>query len=319
MTDKVQLPKTDLRVSRLCLGSNMFGTALDQGRINAVLDKFTALGGNFIDTARSYGDWIPDAPAGASERAIGTWLKTQRREDVVVATKGGFFDLRAGDYRPRANPADIGKDLAESLDHLQTDVIDFYWLHSDDEAVPAGELVDALIGAQGAGKIRAFGASNWSPERLAQAQAYAASRGHAGFAAIQPFWGLAVPNAEAAAAQGYGRYYDQAYAQLDLPVIPYAGQSRGVFSKLADGGEASLPEALAAMYLNDANRARLPRVEAKARALGVSVNAVVLAWLVNQPRLTVPIIGASRPDQLDDAFSALTLALSPDEVVALAA
>ncbi|KQV64125.1 aldo/keto reductase [Caulobacter sp. Root343] len=319
MTDKVLLPKTDLRVSRLCLGSNMFGTALDQGRVDAVLDRFVALGGNFIDTARSYGDWIPGAPAGASERAIGAWLKSQRRQDVVVATKGGFFDLRVGDYRSRANPADVAKDLAESLEHLQVDAIDLYWLHADDPSVPVGELIDALIAEQSAGKIRAFGASNWSPERLVEAQAYAAGKGHAGFAAFQPFWGLATPNAEAAAAQGYGRYYDAAFADVDLPVIPYAGQSRGVFSKLADGGEAGLPEGLAAMYLNDANRARLPRVQAKAKALGASVNAVVLAWLINQSRLTIPIIGASRPDQLDDAFSALSLNLSAEAVAELAA
>jgi aryl-alcohol dehydrogenase-like predicted oxidoreductase len=319
MSATVSLPKTDLKVSRLCLGSNMFGTALDQSKVDAILDRFVALGGNFVDTARSYGDWIPNAPLGASERAIGAWLSSRGRDKLVVATKGGFFDLRAGDYRPRANPADISRDLTQSLEHLRIDAIDLYWLHADDPSVPVAELIDALIAEQQAGRIRAFGASNWSPDRVLAAQAYAAGRGHAGFCAIQPFWGLAQPNPEAAAAQGYGRYYDGEFDAIDLPVIPYAGQSRGVFSKLAETGEALLPDALAAMYLNDANRRRLTAVQAQAKASGVSINAVVLAWLLNQPRLTVPIIGAGRPEQLDDAFSALEVRLSPDLVRGLAA
>ena len=283
MADKVALPNTRLTVSRLCLGSNMFGTALDQSRVDAVLDRFAALGGNFIDTARAYGDWIPDAPAGASERAIGAWLRARNAQDVVVATKGGFFDLRRGDYRSRVNPVDLAEDLTQSLEHLQRDKIDLYWLHADDPSVPVDELVDALIGYQSAGKIDAFGASNWGPERIVQAQAYAQSKGHSGFAAVQPFWGLAQPNPEAAQAQGYGRYLDAAFDALDLPIIPYAGQSRGLFSKLDADGEASLPEALSAMYLNDVNRRRLKVVQATARDKATSINAVVLAYLLNQP------------------------------------
>lgn len=99
MLSKVKLAKTDLSVSRLCYGTNMLGTAIDQAGANAILDKFAELGGNFIETARSYGDWIPDAPKGASERAIGAWLKGRNRADFVIATKGGFFDLRVAALR----------------------------------------------------------------------------------------------------------------------------------------------------------------------------------------------------------------------------
>ncbi|OYZ45036.1 MAG: aldo/keto reductase, partial [Novosphingobium sp. 16-62-11] len=129
MLTKVALNNTDLTVSRLCYGTNMLGWMLDQGRSNAILDTFADLGGNFIDTARSYGDWSPDAPLGASERAIGAWLKTRSRDDFVIATKGGFFDMRAGDYRNRVTPEDIATDIAQSLDHLGIDTIDLYFLH----------------------------------------------------------------------------------------------------------------------------------------------------------------------------------------------
>lgn len=99
MLSKVALKNTDLNVSQLCYGTNQFGTAINQKAADAILDRFALLGGNFVDTARSYGDWIPDAPKGASERTIGAWLKGKKREDFVIATKGGFFDMRV-EYLP---------------------------------------------------------------------------------------------------------------------------------------------------------------------------------------------------------------------------
>ncbi|WEK56750.1 MAG: aldo/keto reductase [Candidatus Brevundimonas phytovorans] len=320
MLKQTLLGATDLKVSALCLGTNMFGTAYDQAKSNSLLDAFVAAGGNFIDTARSYGDWIPDAPKGASERAIGAWLKGQDRSSLVIATKGGFFDMRVGDWRPRITPEDIAADLEESLSHLGVDTIDLYWLHADNPGVAVELIIDALIAHQKAGRIRYFGASNWTPERIQAAQAYAASIGHAGFAAVQPFWGLASPNAEGAAAAGYGFYYEDGLAAVHadtLPMVPYAGQSRGVFAKWIDGGEEALRDDLKAMYVNDANRARLPVLKSVAEARGVSVNDVVLAYLTSQPLQTVPIIGASSVEQLKESLKAASIALDAGELARL--
>jgi aryl-alcohol dehydrogenase-like predicted oxidoreductase len=321
MLTKVTLNNTDLRVSTLCYGTNMLGTAINQDGANAILDRFAELGGNFLDTARSYGDWIPDAPKGASERAIGAWLKRAQPKDFVIATKGGFFDMRVGDWRNRVTPEDLATDIGESLEHLGVKAIDLYWLHADNPQAPVGPIIDALIAQQEAGRIRYFGASNWSAERILEAQAYAKSRGHAGFAAVQPFWGLAQPNPEGAAAQGYGIYYEdglKAVHETGLPMIPYAGQSRGFFTKLAED-EAGMREDVKGMYLNDANRSRLKVVQAIAQARGVSINAVALAYLTSQPLQTVPIIGASRPEQLEDSVKAADLKLTPDELARLRA
>lgn len=323
MLGKVVLNNTELLVSPLCYGTNMLGTALNQERSSALLDRFLELGGNFIDTARSYGDWVPDAPAGASERAIGAWLKTRDRDSVVIATKGGQLDYRVGDWRNRVNPQDVEKDLTESLDHLGTDRIDLYWLHADNPAVPVGELVDFLIAQQQAGRIRYFGASNWSADRVLEAQDYARSVGHAGFAAVQPFWGLAKPNPEAAAAQGYVLHYEDsgmsAVHAAGLPMIPYCGQSRGYFTKVDSDGEDALPDHLKAFYLNDANRARLAAVRLVAGKYGVGINEVVLAYLIRQPLQTIPIIGASRPEQLVESVKAVALELGSDDLKALMA
>lgn len=317
MLKTIQLGKTDLNVSALCLGTNMFGTAYDQNKSNDLLNAFVAQGGNFIDTARSYGDWIPDAPKGASERAIGEWLKGQDRSKYVIATKGGFFDMRVGDWRPRITPQDIASDLNESLEHLGIDTIDLYWLHADNPAVAVEPIIDALIEHQKAGRIRYFGASNWSPERIEAAQSYARSIGHQGFAAVQPFWGLASPNAEGAAAAGYGFYYEdglQSVHSNDLPMVPYSGQSRGVFAKLDANGEDALRDDLKAMYLNDANRARLPVLQSIAKSRGVSVNDITLAYLANQPLQTVPIVGASSVEQIAETTKAADIVLTADEL-----
>lgn len=320
MLSKVTLANTDLRVSRLCYGTNMLGTAIAQDRADLLLDRFAALGGNFIDTARSYGDWIPDAPEGASERAIGAWLKHRDRTDFVIATKGAFFDLRVGDYRNRVTPEDIASDLAQSLAHLGIDTIDLYWLHADNPAAPVGPIIDALVAEQEAGRIRWFGASNWSPERILEANAYARSVGNPGFVAVQPFWGLAKPEPRAAMQQGYGYYYEDGFAaahQAGLAMVPYAGQSRGFFTKADRDGIDKVPEPVKAMYADPVNATRLKAVQGVAQRHGVNINAVVLSYLLSQPLQTIPIFGASSPEQIEDSVKAAALSLSPQELAEL--
>ncbi|HUH38729.1 MAG TPA: aldo/keto reductase [Spongiibacteraceae bacterium] len=316
----IPLQHTDLRVSQLCLGTNQFGTGLDDTRAAAILDQFAALGGNFLDTARSYGDWIPDAPRGASEQALGRLLAQRDRSQWVLATKGCEFDYRAGDFSLRVNPNCLRQDVAASLAALQTDYIDLYWLHRDDPSQPVATLIDALIAEQQAGRIRYFGCSNWSVERIREAQAYAGSIGHSGFVACQPMWGLAEPDREAMQRFSPGGYYEDGYQRLHaegLTMLPYSSQSRGFFTKLAEQGDAGMPEDLAALYLNDANRRRLPVLQRIAAQRGASINQVVLAYLVSQPWPTVPIVGASRPEQLLDSNAACDLALGQDEISAL--
>jgi aryl-alcohol dehydrogenase-like predicted oxidoreductase len=322
MLSKVTLNNTDLQVSQLCYGTNMLGWMLDQDASNALLDRFVALGGNFIDTARMYGDWVPDAPAGASERAIGAWLKLRGRENIVVSTKGGAMDMRAGDWRNRVTPEDIAKDLGESLEHLGIATIDLYWLHADNPEAPVGPIIDALLAHQAAGRIRYFGASNWTPARIIEANNYAASKGKQGFVAAEPFWGLALPNLENANAQGYQLHYEGLFEELHasgLPIIPYAGQSGGYFTNVASGGVESVREDVRARYDNPANQGRLAAAKALAEKHGVSINEVVLAYLLNQPYQTIPIIGASRPEQIEESVKAVALKLTPEELSQLRA
>ncbi|MCP5395239.1 MAG: aldo/keto reductase [Sphingomonadaceae bacterium] len=319
MLSKVTLNNTDLAVSQFCYGTNMLGTALDQGKTNEILNCFVELGGNLLDGARMYGDWVPDAPSGASERAIGAWLKTRNRDDVVIITKGCGMDLRKGDWQPRVTPEDLATDLSQSLDHLQIDTIDLYFLHSDNPGVPVEPMIDALLEHQAAGRIRHFAASNWSAARIAEANAYAASLGQTGFAASETFWGLAVPNVEAAMQQGYVHYYEGEYEELHatgLPILAYGAQSGGYFTKLANG---TVNDMLKARYDNPTNKARFAAAQALAEKHGVSINEVVLAYLACQPNQTIPIFGGSSPEQVRDSVKAATLNLDAAELAQLRA
>lgn len=317
MLSRVTLNNTDLTVSRLCYGTNMLGWMLDQGKTDAILDTYAGLGGNFIDTARSYGDWIPDAPVGASERALGAWLKKQKRDDFVIATKGGFFDMRVGDWRNRVTPDDIAADLAQSLDHLGVDTIDLYFLHMDNPESPVEPIIDALIAHREAGRIRHFAASNWAAHRIVAANSYAASLGKEGFVASETFWGIAVPNVAAAAQQGYQHYYEgecEVLHAAGLPIVAYAAQSGGYFTKLAAG---SAGEQLVTRYANPANERRFAVAQALAAKHGVSINEISLAYLLSQPNQTIAIFGGSSPEQVVDSAKADALTLCRDELAAL--
>lgn len=319
MLSKLILNNSDLEVSQFCYGTNMLGSALDQGRSNAVLDKFVELGGNFIDSARMYGDWIPDGPTGASERAIGAWLKTRTREGLVISTKGGGMDIRAGDWANRCTPEGVAQDLSESLDHLALDSIDLYWLHADNPEAPVAVIMDALLEHKAEGRIRYFGASNWAAERVKAANDYAQSIGKQGFIASETFWGLAVPDVEAANQQGYVHYYEGEYEDLHssgLPIVAYGAQSGGYFTKLAKGEEV-VPDALKARYANPANAGRLKVAQQLAEKHGTSINEVALSYLSSQPNQTIPIFGGSSPEQIEESVKAAALKLTREELAQL--
>lgn len=170
-------------ISRLALGSDSF--ALDNyERCAALLDTFRDLGGTAIDTGHVYGN-------GASEQVIGRWLREHRNRTTVVLIDKGCHPTADG--RSRVTPEAIYADLSESLECLQTEYIDLYLLHRDDERVPVGPLIDALNEEYARGHIRAFGASNWRTERIVAANAYAAERQLTGFAASSAHLSLAQP------------------------------------------------------------------------------------------------------------------------------
>ena len=282
-----------------------------------MLDAFVDLGGNFLDTAEVYANWLPELPRSISERTLGAWL-TQRgnRDRMFIGTKGAHPDL-ATMHISRLAPADILHDLHGSLARLQTDVIDLYWLHRDDESRPVGEIIETLAAEVKAGKIRAFGCSNWRTARMQEAWSYATQQGLPGFVANQPLWSLAQPNPAAFGMPGLAGMDAQMFAfhqQSRWAVIPYTSQARGFFSKLVAHGEAGLKEGERKAYLNETNRQRAARAAALAQQHGVTVAQIALAYLINQPVPTIPVIGCHTLVQLADSMGAATVTLTPAEL-----
>jgi len=309
------IPGTQLTVSSLCLGTASIGSAINEQDSFRLLDHFCDLGGSFLDTSLNYADWQCSVPS-ISEKTIGKWLKRHKGgRPIVVGTKGAcatperFF---------RLSRAEIIHDLHSSLHNLQLDCIDLFWLHRDDPGVPVASIMDVLHEQVEAGNIRYFACSNWTLDRIVEAQNYAASKGKPGFCASQILWSLAKPNET--------RLQDKTLVAMDertlefhsrtgMAVIPYSSQAGGFFSGrcLPDAvGVGGKTAAVLRDYGSAANFARLERVREVAARLNETPAAVALAYLFAHPFAVFPIIGASKPEQLTDSCRAGELRLDAE-------
>jgi aryl-alcohol dehydrogenase-like predicted oxidoreductase len=284
-------------VGRLVLGTTWFDPA-EHGVAFDNLDAFVGLGGSVIDTAENYG-------RGDSETVIGRWLASRgRRDDVVILSKGAH----PYDGRNRVRPAAIREDLAGSLERLGVEPIDIYLLHRDDESVPVGPIVEALNEHQAAGRIRTFGASNWSTARLDEAAAYAAARGLQPFTSSSVQFALAVPKEPPwpLCISGRDAVSTDWYERTRTPLFAWSSQASGFFA--GSDGDTSDAE-LERVYGSESNRARRRRAHELADRLGVTAPDVALAWVACQPLPIFPIVRASRTAHLVAASAALDITL----------
>jgi aryl-alcohol dehydrogenase-like predicted oxidoreductase len=301
----VSLGRTDLDVFPVCLGGNVFGWGADEPESREVLDAYVAAGGNFIDTANSY-----LVEHGRSETILGRWLKDRgNRDQVVLATKvGGGRDPR---YR-NLKPENIRSEAHASLDRLQTDRIDLYYAHYDDEETPLEESLRAFDGLVKEGLVRYIAASNYTPDRLTEALTVQRDLGLAQFVALQPHYNLVE------------RSYEQTLAPVatawDLAVMPYYALASGFLTgKYRAGGQSvdSVRAQSAGKYLNPAGEAALKALDQVASSHGTTVAAVAIAWLLTRPTVTAPIASARTTKQLAQILPAADLKLTPDEIALL--
>jgi aryl-alcohol dehydrogenase-like predicted oxidoreductase len=289
----------------MCLGTSEFGSKVDRATAFALLDEFAAQGGNFVDTANVYGDWVPQTKS-SSEKVIGAWLAERgQRDKIVIATKGAHPLLTSMDV-PRCAPREIIADIEQSLGHLRTDVIDLFWMHRDDPSRPTGEIIETLASQVKAGKIRHYGCSNWRVERIAAANGYAAAHGLPGFVADQMLWNAAKLDAAALPDRSMVAMDDALYGyhwDTQLAAIPYSSQAHGLLHKLAAGQVDAIRASHHVIYPPAANRRRALAIQTLAQELKVSFTAVVLGYLQSQPFVTIPIIGARTLSQLRDSLA----------------
>lgn len=307
------LGRTGLKVSAICLGTMQWGWTADESTSQTVMDAFVEAGGNFVDTADIYSNWAPDNPGGVSEEIIGRWLKARgHRDQIVVATKarGRMWEGPNGEGLSRSH---LLKACEDSLRRLQTDYIDLYQTHWYDEDTPIEETMAALDTLVRQGKVRYVGCSNYPAWRLMEALWASDKRNLVRYDAIQPHYSLA-HRAE------FEREVKEVCVTYGIGVIPYSPLAGGFLTgKYAR--ERDIDSARAAgikrRYFNDAGWRTLDAVKAVAIETGSTPTAVALAWLLAQPGMTAPIIGANSAAQLQASLAASDLALTTAQLATL--
>ncbi len=293
--------------SRILLGTAYFGDGIDEKTAFSMMDRFREMGGTHIDTARLYAD-------GRAEEIVGRWMKDRKPEEVFVSTKGGYYDMDAGE-RPRLLESDIRGDLEKSLAALGTDVIDFYWLHRDDEGLEASEIVEYMNSLVKEGKIKRFGASNWRSERIAEAQAFAKKSGLAGFSASQIRFNPAYCKGERGGLVGMDDSEFEFYKENNIPVAAYSSQAKGFFSKMAEQGEEALSEKARNRYLCEENLGRLEVMKYLAKKYDCSIASLICgAFCSFEYPEVFPIIGGRNLTQIEDSLRGADVCLTKDEL-----
>ena len=297
----------------IALGTMDFGGLIEEGRAREFMDAYVTLGGNFIDTARIYGDFVREIQGG-SEQIIGRWMEDNRcREKIVLGTKGGHPDVHAM-HTGRLSRSEILDDMKRSLDNLRTGCVDIYWLHRDDRGRPMEDILATLTELVEAGMTKYVGVSNWMPDRILEAKACAKAHGLVEIAANQPQFSLArqVVVEDDTLCQMDGETY-RVHVQEELPCVPFSSQAKGFLAKMDALGEEGLPDKAKRRFLCPENRAVLERAQALSKETGLSVGAISLAWLTSQPFPVFPIAGGSRLKHVLALAEAGDAVLAPEQ------
>lgn len=297
----------------LCLGGNVFGWTADERASFEVLDRYAGAGGNFLDTADQYSEWVAGHRGGESEAIIGRWRAARRADaaDLIIATKVGRH-VAAGhdDLRPET----IARACDESLRRLGVDCIDLYYAHADDPDVPLEESLGAFTALVQEGKIRYFGVSNFGADRLRELLGVVDRGGFAPVAAIQPHYNLLDR-------EGFEAELAPLCAEHGISCCPYYGLAMGFLSgKYARGDSPRGARAEDAMATYGGSERAWEVVEAVRRiaaARSVPPAAVALAWLSSREVVLAPIASATAPWQVDELVGIGELDLSDDELAEL--
>ena len=305
-----RLGKSDLKVAPLVLGGNVFGWTADEATSFKLLDAFVAGGFNMVDTADVYSRWAP-AGGGASETVIGKWLaQGGKRDKIVLATK---FGSEMGEGMKGLSAKYMVEAVEASLKRLQTDYIDLYQSHRDDPDTPQEETAEAFDRLVKAGKVRAIGSSNFTPERLKSAIEISQAKGLARYNSEQPLYNLY-------ARQGFESGLQQVCIENEVGVIPYYGLASGFLTGKyrTEADLSKSPRGQGVKRMMDARGMRiLDALDEVSAARTASQAQVALAWVMAQPGLTGPIASATSLDQLDELRGSARLTLTAEDLATL--
>lgn len=305
-----QLPGTELTVSRIGLGTVKAGLSYRGEGTERLLGAFLEQGGNLIDTARVYSDWIP-GERGRSENEIGRAVRRLGiRNRIVLMTKGGHPDMTvpAPDmHRSRNSEAEIRADVEASLRALQTDVIDIYFYHRDQESLSVAEETETMEALVREGKIRYYACSNWSAQRIEEADAYCAARGYRGFVADEALLNLGVKHMKPPkddtlrALQGELRAYHERNRRNTA--MPYSSVAEGYFHHILKNPAT----AAGSVYDTEGNRQAAFRVRELMEQRRASLTQVLLGFFLHQPFPCIPLVGPAGAEQLSDLMKTMEI------------
>lgn len=305
------LGTSTLQVPNLCLGGNVYGWTLSEADSFRQLDQALEAGLNFIDTADVYSRWAPGHKGGESETILGKWFtQSGKRAQVILATKVG---MDMGDGKQGLKAAYIQQAVEDSLRRLQTDYIDLYQSHKDDDSTPIEETLEAYSKLIQAGKVRHIGASNYSGKRLAQAIELSQKHNLPAYISLQPHYNL-VHREE------FETTLLPVVQKHNIGVIPYfalaAGFLTGKYRTPADA-EGKARGGMVGKYINPRGLAVLDALDAVASQHNSTPATVALAWLIAQPGITAPIASATSESQLQTLVAATQLQLDPASIESL--
>jgi len=305
---KRALGNSDLMVSPLVFGGNVFGWTVDEAMSFRLLDTFVDHGFNLIDTANLYSNWAPGNKGGESETIIGKWLKRSgKRDKVIIATKVG--------HRMTADQNGLKKEyifeaVEDSLQRLQLETIDLYQSHVDDLSTPVEETLRAFDDLVRSGKVRAIGASQFSPERLRESLEVSRDNGLVSYCSLQPLYNL----------------YDRENFEVNLePICREFNLGVINFYSLAAGfltgkyrTESDLSKSVRGMarikesYFNEKGHKLIRALDIVSKKLNAPISSVAIAWIMNRSTITAPIASATNLDQLGELIRSAEIVLDSE-------
>ena len=306
--DKRQLGKSGIYVAPLTLGGNVFGWTIDEKRSFEILDAFTASGLNFIDTADVYSRWVPGNKGGESETIIGKWMKQRKNRDkIVIATKVGS-DMGQG--KKDLSKKHIFQAVEDSLNRLQTDYIDLYQTHWDDETTPLVETFEAYDQLVKDGKVKAIGASNLSPARLKASL-------EASYQHELPMYQTFQPEYNLYTREDFEKEMEGICLEHHIGVINYyslaSGFLTGKYRSESDLHKSARGAGIK-RYLNERGYKILDALDEVSLRYSSTPASVSLAWLMARPSIVAPIASATSIDQLEALVEATELQLSDEAI-----
>ena len=310
-----KLGRTGLKVSELCMGTMTFGWTSDEKSAYEVFSAFAEAGGNFIDTADIYSRWAPGNPGGVAETYIGNWLKGRQRDQFVIATKVRG-KMGEGPNDQGLSRVHIMQAVEASLRRLQTDYIDLYQCHSPDDDTPIEETLRAFDDLVRQGKVRYIGCSNFRAWQVCKALWTSDRLNLARFDSVQPHYNL-VHRAE------FERELMPLCRAEGLGVIPYSPLEGGFLTgkyrtgQPAPKGTRGEGNERMKKHSTPRNFALIDQLEEMGKARGKTVAQIALGWLLTNPVVTSPIVGANNVDQLNETLGAVGLRLSEEETKSL--